>query len=552
MSELFARFSAAALKAAPPELVGLLEAYEGENQKPLFSPIDVQAHLSKYGVAEEFEGGVAAGPLLRAAVTLGDELDDLSLALSPAQFAVLHEGMLRDSITSHSVRDIALLHANRLTAHYFDGDRFIATPGQARDLVVNLIEGCVRLLKPDFLACLISPEGLIGTYPLCMKLSDALELPLCVIMRDRQGKVRFVGETRPPAGTGLILQDVVTTGTSVTILTNAITESGSQTMGVVAIYDRRENGREFLSEQGISVLSVASRYSLRRFCESELRKGKHDDLEAAAQAFLDASLRLRLLSIRGTQPPLPTVKIAFAVKTPPPLEAFDEKGQLSLDQRWKLRDYARTTVAAAFKAGCSLVLFPEMSLPIGMDDYLCEFTKGRNVVVVGGVEYDDAMRNTAIVALDGHATRQAKLVASPYDLPGMALGDTINIFEGTCIGSFAVLICADQVDHDAIHSLRGKIDFLLVVARNRAITTFGSIAAGDAYRLNSCVVVANDHACGSSVVASPRKGDQKVKFLRADEDDELFFFEFPLSEMKAEAPSFLRQIPYPRERPREV
>ena len=125
--------------------------------------------------------------------------------------------------------------------------------------------------------------------------------------------------------------------------------------------------------------------------------------------------------------------------------------------------------------------------------------------MICGAEYDEANHNPALIAVEGKVIVQPKLVRSPYDLPEIVLGETISIFEQTALGRFAVLVCADQISHDLLDALRGSVDLVVVVARNRAVAMFESTAAGDAYRLYAYLLVVNDQAAGASFLAAPRK-----------------------------------------------
>lgn len=204
--------------------------------------------------------------------------------------------------------------------------------------------------------------------------------------------------------------------------------------------------------------------------------------------------------------------------------------------------WVEMAVKEAVRNQCSMVVFPELTLPHSTQKFLARVTAGSSLVVIGGAEYNSMRRNVALVAIDGNIVEQAKRVRSPYDLPAMVTGDTIHIFGNTCIGNFAVLICADQVDEKAINLLKGRIDFLVVVSRNKAINTFASFAAGDAYRLYACIIVANDRSCGGSLVASPRKGDEKLRWLKTITDTGIAYCEFPLEKMRSRAPEFLQDI----------
>jgi hypothetical protein len=75
------------------------------------------------------------------------------------------------------------------------------------------------------------------------------------------------------------------------------------------------------------------------------------------------------------------------------------------------------------------------------------------------------------------------------------------------------------------------------------------MAAGDAYRLNSFVVVVNDSTCGRSLVAWPAKGGGGLKWLEGTGEN-LVLFELPMEQLRQGSRDFLRQIrfdPHQRE-----
>lgn len=468
----------------------------------------------------------------------------LSDYLSESDRRALHDAALMDCTLVSVARDIPLLHANRRTQHYFDCDRLLTRQSTARDITASVTITVAHLLAPRFLACTIAPEGLVGTYPLCFHIALASSGDIVAVLRHKE-QYKRIGEDYPLEGqTGLILNDVNTSGHSIDLMTQLLTKEGATICGALVIYDRVEEGPSRLTSSGIDYASVLNRRSLRRHCQQLARElDPTDPRHNKASAFLAASGHTEVHHYRGNRAPLDSVRVALAPHIAPPLSAFDEHCQLLDGPRATQRDRLLTAAAEAINQGCGLLVLPELSVPIDSTKDLQTITRANELVVVCGAEYDDLKQNSALVALEGNVVAQPKLVRSPYDLPDLAVGDSITVFDDTQIGRFAVLVCADQISFNLLDVLHGLVDLVVVVARNRATDTFSSAATGDAYRIYALILVVNDDASGPSFLAAPIGGEGALTwFPRAG--GEIIIAELDLARLRSRARPFMRETSY--------
>ncbi len=79
--------------------------------------------------------------------------------------------------------------------------------------------------------------------------------------KDHGSRRLLEGNTRLPAATGVtLLEDVVTTGGSTLKAAAKLRDAGYVTVGVVALVDRLEGGREAIEAEGLRLLSVFTRH----------------------------------------------------------------------------------------------------------------------------------------------------------------------------------------------------------------------------------------------------------------------------------------------------
>jgi orotate phosphoribosyltransferase len=72
-----------------------------------------------------------------------------------------------------------------------------------------------------------------------------------------------------PGDRVVIVEDVITTGSSALKAVAAVKEAGGSTMGVLALVDRQEGGREMIEETGLPVVSMVTAEELLPLITSE-------------------------------------------------------------------------------------------------------------------------------------------------------------------------------------------------------------------------------------------------------------------------------------------
>lgn len=78
--------------------------------------------------------------------------------------------------------------------------------------------------------------------------------------KDHGSRRLLEGDTRLPAGSSIaVLEDVITTGGSTLKAVAKLRDAGYAVVGVVALVDRREGGRQTIEASGLSVESIFSR-----------------------------------------------------------------------------------------------------------------------------------------------------------------------------------------------------------------------------------------------------------------------------------------------------
>ncbi len=478
---------------------------------------------------------------------LPTDAPDLADAFDMAAWRSVHAAILDRAVDVADTRSIALLHAAWNTNFYVDLDRFIGDPSPALDRLLEALREVVALTDADLIAAAVTERGLLGSGPLASQVAASLDLGVVFVSDPGRRNVRLAGAVdRTEGARVVIVGDVMTTGTSACTARDALVAAGATVVGVVTVFDRMEGGADKLAEAGLDGVALLSRRSLREYCDDVTRSGEAPAAHhAKATALLARTRRIAVATRRiGSRAPSPT-RLAVAPRLAPPPEAFDDSYRFLPEWRGQQLAAVGDAARAAARAGCSFLVLPELSVPLD-EEPLLDVVRATGVTLVGGGEYDGFRRNTAVVATSSELCRQAKLVMSPYDLKGMRQGDAITVFEGTELGRFAVLVCADQMDDEVVDAIAGRVDVVIVVARNPAVTTAASISVADAYRRYAFVLFVNDRSLGPSYLASPRKGAAEIIQL---DDVDLPVVEIDVPSLRAGGVAgYRRRVAYDRRR----
>ncbi len=171
----------------------------------------------------------------------------------------------------------------------------------------------------------------------------------------------------------------------------------------------------------------------------------------------------------------------------------------------------RQSIREAAANNASMLVLPEVFMPAAAIEIAKQLADEHSMVVVGGVEMHrepHGIVNHALVILPGGVHEQRKQRPSVYEVRQneFASDGTVRIFAGTPAGVFAVAICSDYLEHDLLHTLESEehLDLVVVCSRNPNPDVFRYLAASDAYRHYTHVVIAN--ACPATG-GVPANGD---------------------------------------------
>lgn len=186
------------------------------------------------------------------------------------------------------------------------------------------------------------------------------------------------------------------------------------------------------------------------------------------------------------------------------------------------RKKMQTTILTALKR-CTrrnknkprLILYPELSVP---DECEWEFVKKaviERIYIIAGFEYTKNCENVAKVFTPHSLVfNEMKRVKSDYDSPDLKTSDTITVFQNSGIGDFAVLICKDLMDLDLRNSLRGLVDFVVIVSYNPGHDKFLNIAQTLCMDNFCFVALVNTNEFGDSAVIQPHREFKSQIVLR--------------------------------------
>ncbi len=198
-----------------------------------------------------------------------------------------------------------------------------------------------------------------------------------------------------------------------------------------------------------------------------------------------------------------------------------------------------------------LIVFPELSMNPDLIPYLEQLSSTNNAFIIAGSFYKGKRNVSRIITPFLGTFSQDKLVKSKYEPVEISSDKNIKIFKNTKIGSFAVIICRDYVETSIIAQISGRIDFIVILAVNRATKSYQLLSKGDSFRQGIYVIHVNStkpdgvddpaELYGGSCIYGPYRNQPVV--IKGDFRERMLTGEILLRNLKMKNdPSFLGTV----------
>ncbi len=159
---------------------------------------------------------------------------------------------------------------------------------------------------------------------------------------------------------------------------------------------------------------------------------------------------------------------------------FDNNIQLLKPDLMKLSNTIDNILLKAANINLDLLLLPELSGDISLNQKLQAYSTDNNIVIIGGSYYNNLRVNCCPVFIPGMSNPYVieKIHPSPLELSpnknsGAVGGKKTIVFKNTIVGSFGVLICADFLNDALVEDIcKNEIDFLCVLSMNNGSDRF--------------------------------------------------------------------------------
>lgn len=148
------------------------------------------------------------------------------------------------------------LASGKKSRYYVDVRKAVTKPRTLRIICDHIIEKMKNhVIEPDYISCVE-----LGGVPIGVLVADRTNLPLIIVrkeVKDHGMKGRLMGDFEK-GKTVLLLEDVTTTGGSVSSAINALRNDGLRVETVITVVDRQEGAEEILSNIGIVLISLTT------------------------------------------------------------------------------------------------------------------------------------------------------------------------------------------------------------------------------------------------------------------------------------------------------
>lgn len=186
----------------------------------------------------------------------------------------------------------------------------------------------------------------------------------------------------------------------------------------------------------------------------------------------------------------------------------------------------------------SIVLLPEVAVPLGFVGRLRRLSAQMNSIIIAGLDFQvvpetvplTAMNRAAVIIPNrwgqGRSSRATvRYVGKTYpsyeektNLKGHGYEflqvPEIWVFEGRQFGRFAVVVCFDLLDLERVAVYRLNVQHIFVLAYNKDATTFDHAAEALARMVYCNVVICNTGRYGGSIAISPYKRPERRMIYR--------------------------------------
>ena len=183
-----------------------------------------------------------------------------------------------------------------------------------------------------------------------------------------------------------------------------------------------------------------------------------------------------------------------------------------------IKEQIKNQLEKAVKVDSNFIIFPEYAFPKNILEDLIQFSKERNIWIVGGcerfesIEYNfDTTENVAfIISPNNPPIIQKKRVRGKTE-PPLNPGNNIKIINSE-FGTFTVLICADFLNDFLLLLISEQVDFIIVPSFNKDVDTFKRKAL-DKCTNNCCFIFINNITKypDSNIFAPYRRKNKEVK-----------------------------------------